>query len=146
MIAIDPEDNRTIYLNRGDETSEFFKLAFYFPIWNYAEQKEEKYLFQLDDKISFVVMKKKGYRKEEIFRIEKTLREMGEVEPTYYPEIQLTAEDTKKFELLDKSATYWYDLILNDATTMLGFVIDDDDKTGASKIVVFPEAEEKESD
>lgn len=144
MIVIDPEDNRTIYLNRGDETSKFFRLAFYFPIWNYETKKEEKYLFQLDDKISFVVMKKKGYRKEEIFRVDKTLREMGEVEPTYYPEIQLTKEDTKKFELLDKSATYWYDLVLNDTTTMLGFVVDDDNKTGASKIIVMPESEESE--
>lgn len=144
MIVIDPEDNRTIYLNRGDETSEFFRLAFYFPIWNYEEQKEEKYMFQLDDKISFVAMKKKGYRKEEIFRKDYTLRELGYTEPSEYPEIPLTSEDTKKFELLDKSATYWYDLILNDSTTMLGFIIDDDDKTGASKIIVMPESEESE--
>ena len=141
MIAIDPEDKRTIYLTRGDETSEFFRLAFYFPIWNYETQQEEKYLFQLDDKISFIVMKKKGYTQEEIFRVEKTLREMGEVEPTYYPEIQLTSEDTKKFDLLDKSATYWYDLLLNNDTTMLGFVIDDDDKTSGSKLIVLPRSE-----
>lgn len=144
MIVIDPEDNRTIYLNRGDETSEFFRLAFYFPIWNYETKKEEKYLFQLDDKISFVVMKKKGYRKEEIFRKDYTLRELGYTEPSEYPEIPLTKEDTKKFELLDKSATYWYDIVLNDTTTILGFIIDDDDKTGASKIIVMPESEESE--
>ena len=143
MIATNPEDNRTIYLNRGDATSKFFPLAFYFPIWNVEEQKEEKYLFQLDDKISFVAIKKKGYTKEEIFRKEYTLRELGYTEPTEYPEIPLTSEDTKKFDLLDKSATYWYDIILNDTTTILGFMIDDDDKTGASKIVVFPEATER---
>ena len=143
MIAINPEDNRTIYLTRGDETSEFFKLAFYFPIWNYETQQEEKYLFQLDDKISFIVMKKKGYTQEELFRVDKTLREMGEVEPTYYPEIRLTTEETKLFDLSNKSQTYWYDIVLNDTTTILGFMIDDDDKTGASKIIVFPEGEEE---
>lgn len=143
MIAIDPEDKRTIYLTRGDETSEFFRLAFYFPIWNYEKQQEEKYLFQLDDKISFIVMKKKGYTQEEVFRIDKTLREMGEVEPTYYPEIRLTKEETKLFDLSNKSQTYWYDIVLNDTTTILGFMIDDDDKTGASKIIVFPEGEEE---
>lgn len=142
MIAINPEDNRTIYLTRGDETSEFFKLAFYFPIWNYETQQEEKYLFQLDDKISFIVMKKKGYTQEELFRVEKTLREMGEPEPTYYPEIRLTEEETKLFDLTNKSQTYWYDIVLNDTTTILGFMIDDDDKTEASKIIVFPEGEE----
>lgn len=144
MIAINPEDNRTIYLTRGDETSEFFKLAFYFPIWNYETQQEEKYLFQLDDKISFIVMKKKGYTQEELFRVEKTLREMGEPEPTYYPEIRLTEEETKLFDLTNKSQTYWYDIVLNDTTTVLGFMIDDDDKTEASKIIVFPEGEEGE--
>lgn len=143
MIAINPEDERTIYLTRGDETSKFFRLAFYFPIWNYKTQKEEKYLFQLDDKISFIVIKKKGYTQEEIFRVEKTLREMGEVEPTYYPEIQLTEKETKLFDLSNKSQTYWYDIVLNDTTTILGFMIDDDDKTGASKIIVFPEGEEE---
>lgn len=142
MIAINPEDERTIYLTRGDETSKFFRLAFYFPIWNYKTQKEEKYLFQLDDKISFIVIKKKGYTQEEIFRVEKTLREMGEVEPTYYPEIQLTEKETKLFDLSNKSQTYWYDIVLNDTTTILGFMIDDD-KTGASKIIVFPEGEEE---
>ena len=144
MIAIDPEDKRTIYLTRGDETSKFFRLAFYFPIWNYETQQEEKYLFQLDDKISFVVMKKKGYTQEELFRVEKTLRGMVEVEPTYYPEIRLTEEETKMFDLTNKSQTYWYDIVLNDTTTILGFMIDDDDKTGASKIIVFPEGEEGE--
>lgn len=142
MIAINPEDNRTIYLNRGDETSEFFKLAFYFPIWNYETKQEEKYLFQPEDKISFIVLRKKGYAREEIFRIDKTLREMGQFEPTYYPEIQLTSGDTKKFDLLNKAQTYWYDIVLNDTTTILGYMVDDDDKTGASKIIVFPEGEE----
>jgi hypothetical protein len=144
MIAIDPEDNRTIYLNRGDETSEFFKLAFYFPIWNFEEQKEEKYKFQLDDKISFVVRNKKGYTKEEILRKDYTLRELGYTEPSEYPEIPLTAEETKKFELLDKAKRYWFDIILNDTTTILGFMVNDDEKIGASEIVVMPESEESE--
>lgn len=136
MIAIG-EDKRTIYLTRGDETSEFFRLAFYFPIWNFKTQKEEKYTFQLTDKIAFVVKEKKGYTKTEVFRIEKTLAEMGEVEPTQYPEIQLSEEETKAFDLLDKKKTYWYDIVLNDTTTILGY-----DEEGASKLIVFPEAEE----
>lgn len=144
MIAVDPEDNRTIYLNRGDETGKYYPLAFYFPIWNHETQQEEKYLFQLDDKISFVAMRKKGYLKEEVFRIDKTLREMGYTEPTYYPDIQLTKEDTKKFDLLNKTQTYWYDLVLNDTTTILGFMPDEDGKIGPSEIIVSPESEEGE--
>ena len=136
MLAIG-EDRRTIYLTRGDETSEFFRLAFYFPIWNIKTQQEEKYMFQPTDKIAFVVKQKKGYTKSEVLRVEKTLFEMGEVNPTQYPEIRLTEEDTKAFDLLDKKQTYWYDIVLNDTTTILGY-----DTEGASKLIVFPEAEE----
>ena len=136
MIAIG-EDRRTIYLTRGDETSEFFKLAFYFPIWNFETQQEEKYTFQSTDKIAFVVKEKKGYTKPEVLRIEKTLAEMGCTGPTQYPEIILTKEDTKAFELLSKKKTYWYDIVLNDTTTILGY-----DEEGASKLVVYPEANE----
>lgn len=137
MIAIG-EDKRTIYLTRGDKTSEYFRLAFYFPIWNFATQQEEKYTFQLTDKIAFVVKEKKGYTKTEVLRVEKTLAEMGFKKPTQYPEIQLTEEDLKVFDLLNKKATYWYDIVLNDSTTILGY-----DTEGASKLIVFPEAGEE---
>ena len=137
MITIG-EDKQTIYLTRGDAISEFFRLAFYFPIWNFETQQEEKYTFQLTDKISFVVKERKGYTKPEVLRIEKTLAEMGYTEPTQYPEILLTEEDTKAFDLLNKKATYWYDIVLNDTTTILGY-----DEDGAKKIIVYPEANEE---
>ena len=136
MIAIG-EDKKTIHLTRGDTTSEFFRLAFYFPIWNFKTQQEEKYNFQLTDKIAFVVKEKKGYLKTEVLRVEKTLAEMGYTEPTQYPEIILTEEDTKAFDLLNKKKTYFYDIVLNDTTTLLGMDMD-----GASKLIVYPEAGE----
>lgn len=136
MISIG-EDRQTIYLTRGDKTSEFFRLAFYFPIYNFTTKQEEKYMFKLTDKISFVVKEKKGYTKEEVLRVEKTIAEMGYTEPTQYPEIILTEEDTKAFELSNKKKTYWYDIVLNDTTTILGYDLD-----GGKKIIVFPEVEE----
>ena len=137
MIEIG-EDKQTIYLTRGDVPSQFNRIAFYFPIYNFETQQEEKYKFQLTDKIAFVVKEKKGYTKQEVLRIEKTLAEMGEVEPTEYPEIIFTEEDTKAFDLSDKKKTYWYDIVLNDTTTILGYDIE-----GAKKLVIFPEAEEE---
>jgi hypothetical protein len=137
MIAIG-EDKQTIYLTRGDITDKHRRIAFYYPIWNFETGKEEKYEFQLTDKIAFVVKQKKGYTKSEILRVEKTLAEMGYTEPTQYPEIQLTEEDTKAFDLIDKKATYWYDIVLNDTTTILGY-----DNDGAKKLIVFPEADEE---
>ncbi|WP_288910806.1 hypothetical protein [uncultured Thomasclavelia sp.] len=138
MVAIDNEDNNTIYITRGDRTNgKFNKLAFYFPIYNFTTKKEENYIFQLDDKIEFIVMDKKGYTKPEIFRKTYTIKELGYTEPTEYPEIPLTAEDTKNFPLLNKRKTYWYDIVLNDDTTILGY-----DSDGAKKIVVYPEGGE----
>ena len=136
MISIG-EDKQTLYLTRGDVTDKFHKIAFYYPIYNFATGKEENYTFQLTDKIAFVVKEKKGYTKQEVLRVEKTLKQMGYVEPTQYPEIQLTEEDTKAFELADKRKVYWYDIVLNDTTTILGY-----DEDGAKKLIVFPEAEE----
>lgn len=133
MIEIG-EDQETLYLTRGD-VPVLNEIAFYIPL---TEDESEKYLFQLTDKISFVVKEKKGYTKKEVLRIEKTLAEMGYTDPTYYPSIPFTAEDTKKFDLLDKKKTYWYDLVLNDTTTILGY-----DEKGAKKIIVFPEAGER---
>lgn len=137
MVKID-EDLTTIRITRGDKTNgKFNRLAFYFPIYNFETKEEEKYQFQLDDKIELIVMKKKGYTKEEVLRKKYTIRELGYTEPTEYPEIPLSAEDTKKFDLLNKSKSYWYDLVLNDDTTILGY---DDD--GAKQIIVYPEGGE----
>lgn len=136
MIAVDEEN--TIYLTRGDATQkDFNNLAFQFPIYNMDTKQEELYQFKPDDKISFVVVEKKGYTKEEVLRKDYTLRELGYTEPTTTPEIPLTAEDTKLFELTNKRKTYWYDVVLNDEITILGY-----DDEGAKKLIVYPEVEE----
>ena len=135
MIAI---EETTIHLTRGDATQDKFnKLAFIFPIYNFETKQEENYKFQPDDKITFVVINKKGYTREEILRKDYTLRDIGYTEETEIAELPLTEEETKKFPLSDKAQTYWFDLILNDDTTMLGF-----DNEGAKKIIVYPEVEE----
>lgn len=138
MIAID-EDETTIYLTRGDATgTDYNVLAFKFPIWNPDTEEEENYEFKTTDKITFTIFEKKGYTKKEILSKEFTIGSLGYVEPTQYPELVLTSTDTKKFELLNKPKTYWYDIVLNDTTTIIGY---DDD--GAKRLIVYPEAEEE---
>jgi hypothetical protein len=137
LIAIDAE-TKTIYITRGDATQKKYnRLAFTFPIYNFETKQEENYLFQLDDKISFVVVEKKGYTKTEVLRKEYTLRDIGYTEPSTMPEIVLTEEDTKSFDIANKAKTYWYDICLNDTTTILGF-----DDEGGKQLIVFPEADE----
>lgn len=132
MIAI---EDKTIHITRGDiTTGKFNRLAFYLPVYNAETKEEERYEFQLTDKISFVVLEKKGYTKKEILRKEYTLADLGYTEPTTVVEIPLTEEDTKKFPLLNKKATYWYDIAVNETLTILGF-----DDEGAKKIIVYPE-------
>lgn len=137
MIAIDNE-TKTIFITRGDATQKKFnRLAFTFPIYNFETKQEEDYVFQLDDKISFVVVEKKGYTKIEVLRKDYTLRDLGYTEPSTMPEIILTEEDTKLFDLINKAKTYWYEISLNDNTTILGF-----DDEGGKKLIVYPEADE----
>ena len=129
MIAI--EDN-TIKITRGDASSEDInKLTIKFPIGD-----NQYYEFKPTDKISFVVFDKKGYTKNEILKKEFTLSSLGYSENTTTLEINLTAQDTKKFPLKNKAMTYWYDIYLNDTQTILGF---DDD--GAKKLIVYPRGE-----
>ena len=132
-------EGTTIHLTRGDATNENYnRLAFNFPIYNFGTKQEENYLFQLDDKITFVVINKKGYTKEEIFRKEYTLRELGYTAPAETVDLVLTEEDTKNFPLTNKPMTYWYQISLNDTTTVLGH-----DDEGAKRIIVYPEVEEE---
>lgn len=116
------EDRTTIYITRGETTAgEFNKLAFCLPIYNAETQKDEYYEFKPTDKISFVAFDKNGYTKHEILRKDYILKDIGYVENTTAPEIPLSEEDTKAFPLKNKSATYWYEIVLNDTLTVLGF-------------------------
>lgn len=130
MIALD-EDRTTIHLTRGDAThDEYNCLAIQFPLWDGEE--ETLYEFKTGDKLRFTVFNKKGYTQKEVLIKEYTIDT-----PTTTPKIVLTSEDTKKFELTNKKMTYWYDIVLNDDTTIIG--VDDE---GAKKIIVYPEASE----
>lgn len=136
MVAI---EGKTIHITRGDiTTGEYNRLAFCLPIFNAETQEEEYYEFKPEDKVSFVVFNKKGYTKNEILRKEYTVGDLGYVEPTTVVEIPLEEEDTMKFPLLNKKATYWYDIALNNTLTVLGF-----DDEGSKKIIVYPEGGKK---
>ena len=138
MIAVD-QDKTTIHLTRGDSTgNEYNKLALNCTYYDATDGQEKEYMFQPSDKISFVVFSKKGYTKPEILRKDFLLSEIGYTEPTTSPEIPLSEIDTKKFPLLNKQATYWYVITLNDTSTILGH-----DEDGAKHIIVYPEGSEE---
>lgn len=129
-------EETTLHITRGDETTgKLNRLAFFVPIFNGTE--EEKYKFQPDDEITFTVVEKKGYTKMEIFQKKYTPRELGYIDETEILEIPLTKEETLKFPLKDKKATYWYEIAINDISTVLG-----SDPDGNKILNVYPNADE----
>jgi hypothetical protein len=125
MIKI--EDN-VIHLTRGDATgTDYNVLAIQFPL-----SDGSLYTFKVGDKIRMTVFDKKGYTRRPILSKEWTV-----AAATTTPELPLTSTDTKKFEQSNKKITYWYDIVLNDTTTLLGL-----DDEGAKKMIVYPESEE----
>lgn len=126
MIRLDEEKNIT--LSRGDSTEEFNNL-----IYDYVLSNGEPYKFKPSDKITFVVINKKGYTKEEIFKKEFLIKELGYTSEVEEFALPLTEEETELFELASKKKIYWYNIILNDKITIIGY-----DEEGAKKIIVYP--------
>ena len=131
MFGIDCEDD-TIHLTRGDKA----EFSFYYPIYDVSDGSVKNYNFKIGDKVTFVVKSKKGYTKQEIFR-----KDFFISEETPYPLITLTGEETKWETVKNKKTVYWYDIVLNDDITIKGF-----DEDGASKLYLYPEAEEVENE
>lgn len=116
MIKIDEE--KTIHLTRGDATGEL----------NNIPVSIDNYTFKQNDKLTLIVMEKKGYRQVPYIKKDYVVSQAG---TTF--NLELTHEETKVFPLSNKKKTYWYDLVLNDDTTIYGF-----DEDNAKKFIVYP--------
>lgn len=116
MIKID--EAKTIHITRGDSTNEINKLPISY----------EDYEFKENDKLKLIVMEKKGYTKEII--LEKDFIVGANANEAF---LVLTSKDTLEFPLENKKITYWYDIILNDETTIYGY-----DEESAKKLIVYP--------
>lgn len=138
MITVD-KDGTTIRVTRGDATGGYNnKLAFKCPYIDMKTKEKKEMIIKLNDVISFVVYEKKGYTKKEILRKDYTLRKIGYRKETTTPELPLEEIETKKFPLTNKPVTYWYDIVINNKYTVIGY-----DEKGPKKIVVYPEADEE---
>ena len=138
MITVD-KDGTTIRVTRGDATGGYNnKLAFKCPYIDMKTKEKKEMTIKLNDVISFVVYEKKGYTKKEILRKDYTLRQIGYRKETTTPELPLEEIVTKKFPLTNKPVTYWYDIVINNKYTVIGY----DDK-GPKKVVVYPEEDEE---
>ena len=87
------------------------------------------YVFQPEDKVSFVVVPENGYSDGAVLR-----KDIIVTEETTEVEIPLTAEDTKIEDIIDEYKDYWYNVVLNDDVTFIG-----SDETGEKVLRLFPE-------
>ena len=131
MFGIDCEDD-SIHLTRGDKA----EFSFYRPIMDVSSGKISNYIFKKGDKVTFIVKKKKGYAKleDEIFRKDFIIEE-----ETPYPLIHLEGKETKWGEIKNKKTVYWFDIVVNDENTPIGY-----NEDGATKLYLYPEAGERE--
>lgn len=125
MLRIDAEDNYKIHLTRGDRGS--IKVS------AYDELNNMPYTFQVDDKISFVVVKENDYSSEKpVLR-----KDIFLTQAATEVEIPLTSTETKIGYPINKKTKYWYNVVLNDDITILG-----SDENGEKILILYPEVGE----
>lgn len=105
MIQIDAKDNNHLYITRGDT------LIFDLQICDY---NNEIYEFGKNDVITFAIYK--------------NLKKPAEVLENFYPEegsdtvrIIIDSEDMKIGDLISAPRTYYYEITLNDVSTVQGY-------------------------
>ena len=92
-----------------------------------------QYTFQVGDKLVLTVKPKNGFDKEEAaMRITTIVTEPNEVCP-----LVITKEDSKIGEPMNKEVIYWYDIVLNEGQTILGW-----DEAGPKEFILYPESGE----
>ena len=115
--------SNTIYCTRGDKGN----IPITIPI---NKEKTEFYRFQIGDKVRIGV-----YEEDKLDGCAVILKEVEVEEPTTVVKIPLTSKETKIGDIINEPVDYWFEIIFNDDTTILGF----DDETGAKIFKLLPE-------
>lgn len=130
MLLIDNE-TKTIAFNRADEVNFILEV-----------NNEDGTPFDLlrTDYVRLNIMKKKDYISGVMFtKVFPCDMESNAVQ------IELTKEEMEMFEKTNKPVTYWYDFVLNDKTTLLGYESSMSDTSGAKKFIVLPRGDEDDA-
>lgn len=113
MIKVDSE--KRIHISRGDAAT-----------LNVTANNGE-YQFKVGDVIRLRIYEKKKYD-EPVIEISKTVQQASTS-----VELDLTKQDTSIGEDINKPKTYWYEISLNETTTIIGY-----DEDGAKELIVYP--------
>lgn len=109
----------TIEVTRGDSMAINFSI--------------DGYTFTPGDKVEFRVYNAKGLNEEPLLSKVVYINE-----ETVIVRIEISPLETKIGEMINKAITYWYEIELNDASTILGY-----DEDGAKELILYPEGVEK---
>ena len=108
-------EGKTIKINRGDKGI----IGLTIP----------DYQFQVGDIITIGVYEKKGLENNS-----KLFKSIEVENPCDELEIKLEKEDTSIGEIENKPMTYWYEIELNNETTIIGY-----DEEGPAEFILYPE-------
>ena len=125
MLVI--HDDNSIYLTRGDIASIQITAL---------DSSGEEYLFKNGDIVRFSIFEKGRYDNLVLRRDVEVTTE------TKFVSINLSGNDTKIGELINKPKQYWYEVELNPDTapqTIIGY-----DNNGPKILTLFPEGDEPE--
>lgn len=104
-----------ILITRGDKGTINFEI--------------ENYIFKEGDIIDFKIYKEKQLTAKPILQKKIIIEKEAEL-----VQINLSSEDTKLGVAVNKPVDYWYEIVLNNNQTILGY-----DDRGAKKITLYPE-------
>lgn len=115
-------DGTTINITRGDKGVITFTL-----------EDEEK--FAKGDILELSVYEKSKLDEEPVLTSSTII-----AEETNFADIELTSEQTKIGDYINKPVTYWYEIELNGNQTLIGY-----DEDGAKEFILYPEGKEVDS-
>lgn len=113
-------DGTTIKLNRGDILNLSLSLKY---------DDGSNYTFQQNDSIVFSLYNKGKMSDKAVFKKEIIVNESSQTLT-----INLSSEDTKIGDLINKPVEYWYEIELNNQYTVIGY-----DEDGAKILMLYPE-------
>ena len=113
-------EGTTIKLNRGDVLSLTLSVSY---------TDGTSYSFTANDTVVFSVYNKNQMSGNAVFMKTINVTTPGQTLP-----VNLTSNDTKFGNLIDKPVEYWYEFELNNQYTVLGY-----DDSGPKKLILYPE-------
>lgn len=112
-------EEKTIRISRGNKATIELKV----PV------DDDYYEFQINDKIALKIYEQKGLNK---IYLKKIITDIKQASKTV--DINIKASDSEIGELENKPITYWYEIILNDEQTLIGY-----DDEGPKEFILYPE-------